>query len=661
MEMVPVSPFCKLLLPGDLFTEFWRCYWKKGALLRTVKKVPIEDYAPDLEDPAMHVEGDATDLEGVTTDVTGGTSEIERGVTDGEEGVAGVDERGTGSNVSNHAIALEHHPSFQAVFQYSHTLVRNEMMVASRALLDQFSDPPSAPATATSHKRKHSRSSWSTDDSTNDDEEDPLDDFPPAHPFVTEVDELISLFKAFIKTAFRRPDIWGAFIHTGEPGVGKSIWLTVMVLLARLHCQLPTVYYTGPNACYLFCEEGVFYIDEIAKQPPHMTIPLGNYLRSICAWLLLDVNENSPTLGCPEFFAKNIFVVQASSPREKHWDWAKKLGVMAKRHYMDVWSVAELLAGAAYQSPIRAWDRELIVTSCNEVGPSARAVYAIHSDKALDEKRLRIQDEIANLELPQLRKVIGLATDRAVSHSIIYIRPKKNRSEYQFAIPSRHIREQLSERCLNLFKMETDVEFQRFCSLPKTRPIGGAMLERYVQDAFDRAQMRMIQPLEQCSMKNRSMVGYRVSGKPRSSPNFLSIGLHGSKSAFRIVSTDEQPANVSVPRQIFNRRMSTMEAGMFYVPEADNQPTYDAVLTSMEETTGGEPIMHALLIQVTLAQTHDVKEEGIAWLQARGVSKFTYVVVTPHDTFTKISLSESVDKLIPDKYHLEIKTLHDRF
>jgi len=83
----------------------------------------------------------------------------------------------------------------------------------------------------------------------------------------------------------------GGFILIGHPGIGKTVWLIVMLIL-RLQAGLATIYQSKVDYIYVFNDEGVFKFYCGPKGDPdwyeierHTTLPS-------TMWALIDSNQN---------------------------------------------------------------------------------------------------------------------------------------------------------------------------------------------------------------------------------------------------------------------------------------------------------------------------------------------------------------------------------
>ncbi|KAK0216046.1 hypothetical protein IW262DRAFT_1464536 [Armillaria fumosa] len=107
-------------------------------------------------------------------------------------------------------------------------------------------------------------------------------------------------------------------IITGQPGIGKTIFL-YYVLLLRLQASQPTILVTHPER-----------VDAM-------------YIVPATAWCLVDTNESLETVPAPISNAP-FFILQAASPKAKHFQWANKtIGIL--QYVMKPFSLSELIIG----------------------------------------------------------------------------------------------------------------------------------------------------------------------------------------------------------------------------------------------------------------------------------------------------------------------------
>ncbi|CAA7264998.1 unnamed protein product [Cyclocybe aegerita] len=113
-----------------------------------------------------------------------------------------------------------------------------------------------------------------------------------------------------------------AFLVTGQPGIGKTLFL-LYVLARRLQEKEPVALQINSSEYALFCEQGVsIHSSESGR------VPTG-------AWALSDSSDGHRGL-CSAFQKPFAHVIHTSSPASSRWkDWVKRLGAI--KYIMDVW------------------------------------------------------------------------------------------------------------------------------------------------------------------------------------------------------------------------------------------------------------------------------------------------------------------------------------
>ncbi|KAJ3508499.1 hypothetical protein NLJ89_g5717 [Agrocybe chaxingu] len=125
---------------------------------------------------------------------------------------------------------------------------------------------------------------------------------------------------------------YSGFIVTGGPGIGKTLWL-MLVLILRLHAGLPTIFQSRPNDIYFFHADGVVCVESVTT--------LGKRANNV--WALVDSNAALQSVD-KAFFQKGAFVVQAASPKDERINWVKGMTFLPKKFILAPWSLSELIA-----------------------------------------------------------------------------------------------------------------------------------------------------------------------------------------------------------------------------------------------------------------------------------------------------------------------------
>ncbi|OBZ68810.1 hypothetical protein A0H81_10997 [Grifola frondosa] len=214
----------------------------------------------------------------------------------------------------------------------------------------------------------------------------------------------------------------GGMIITGQPGIGKSLFL-IYVLFKTLLAGEPVMFHQlyDHEQVFIFCEAGVFSC-------PAMTDP--TYLAEFAethgvsrAIALVDSNDkiNIPPICITG--PSPIFVVQTPSPAHEHRTWSKEKQLVATC-VMQPWSWSEILAGNTLQAQRIPEDRLLEVYT--KFGPSAQTCYSFTDESLVEEWEADIHTycRSANLETIQTAFYPCYHQTTEASHKVFLLRPR---------------------------------------------------------------------------------------------------------------------------------------------------------------------------------------------------------------------------------------------
>lgn len=128
--------------------------------------------------------------------------------------------------------------------------------------------------------------------------------------------------------------------HFSKIIAGKTLSLYYFLVM-RVALGLSTFFQTEQECVWLFHKGGVV---AIPPSQPWKDVKEVNY-EDGATWALVDSNQHLDYPG-PILWRLNapIFIVQASSPFERHWRWAKDHGLTAE-FYVKPFSLQEMLQG----------------------------------------------------------------------------------------------------------------------------------------------------------------------------------------------------------------------------------------------------------------------------------------------------------------------------
>ncbi|OBZ68928.1 hypothetical protein A0H81_11004 [Grifola frondosa] len=209
----------------------------------------------------------------------------------------------------------------------------------------------------------------------------------------------------------------GGMIITGQPGIGKSLFL-IYVLFKKLLAGEPVLFQQyEPEKIFIFCETGVFTYP--AREDPSDLAELAETHGFSRAIALVDSNDqiNKPP-SCIKL-PSPIFVVQTPSPAQEHRKWSKEKKHVTTR-VMRPWSWPEIL-GWAERIPE---DRLLEVYT--KFGPSARTCYSFTDESLVEEWEADIHAYClsANLETIQTAFYPRYYQTTEASYKVFLLRPR---------------------------------------------------------------------------------------------------------------------------------------------------------------------------------------------------------------------------------------------
>ncbi|KAF8069237.1 hypothetical protein FPV67DRAFT_1112863 [Lyophyllum atratum] len=440
------------------------------------------------------------------------------------------------------------------------------------------------------------------------------------------------------------------FILTGHPGIGKTAWLP-LVLILRLHAKLPTIYQVGPRSTLLFNGSGV----ERIMTDLNEDIIRG--FKKACEvdgpfpiWALIDSNLDLTRVN-PLYLTSEIFVVQTPSPRANRLEWKKKQNIKAPEFILQPFTLSELIAGRQLQPTI--CPVALLAEFFHQYGPCARPAYInSESRELLEEYGTRVRALVQDLNEDQLEHMLTKAKfmnyEHTTSHSILLIRPSDSRRLPVIYPASHHIMGLLVHAFDKTNEDARDRLYRRYSQHPQTKTLAGYLLDGGIHKVFIAGGVWVLKKMVESGQGKKNKI-WSAAKVENEEIRYLSISANG----FSI--TTNKPADASptaIDKHTFTTpRKETLTPGYYY-PFTRNQPTFDSFL--YEETDK----KHAVIMQATVALDHGVKYKGIKHLTDLGVEKITYIAVTPPDVSLKLPFPLAVDSLVGDRYQLELAHLH---
>jgi hypothetical protein len=132
-------------------------------------------------------------------------------------------------------------------------------------------------------------------------------------------------------SGMRQGKMWGGLVITGQPGIGKTLFLKY-ALLRALKDHIPVVYCNNTTRLFIFDGDGCH---PLSLQSETFPLPKG----ALC---LVDSHSDLIQPSCEFFHAANLsYVVQAVSPKPKCWrKWSKQQ--RAPKWVMGLWTRDEM-------------------------------------------------------------------------------------------------------------------------------------------------------------------------------------------------------------------------------------------------------------------------------------------------------------------------------
>lgn len=271
-----------------------------------------------------------------------------------------------------------------------------------------------------------------------------------------------------------------AAVVTGQPGIGKRVWL-YYVLLKCLAEKRPVIWHYLKTP-YIFVEEGVYCV---------CTNFLEVYFKST-VWTLVDSCQFGSSV--PEEYVDPLtpfFVIYTTYPAKERWSHLHKT-VFERVIVMNPWTRGEIHRAAQLcpDSP----NSETINNVYDELGPTPHLCL----DVASEPNKLKIyKDEIRTalkqLTLQGLQELIyplrhhGLDMDD-VSDKVCQIkRPDINNVDREFEISyiTGNIRSRLAS-CMRNYDAHQQVKFYREYAHKRTRALASPIFESFFQQHFQR-------------------------------------------------------------------------------------------------------------------------------------------------------------------------------
>ncbi|KZV99111.1 hypothetical protein EXIGLDRAFT_831680 [Exidia glandulosa HHB12029] len=391
----------------------------------------------------------------------------------------------------------------------------------------------------------------------------------------------------------------GPVIILGTPGIGKSVFLHYYAV-RLLRDSIPFILYT-------FEEDGPifrFFTPYSVWTAPRACLKAiveapGNPALNVPFLIDVDFAKHLPDgitrQGSPFFF------VQAASPNEGNFSWSKQI-LRTRRFAMNPHPQDEILQCLGSMFPQVPEDK--LVSAIEAVGPSLRTIsdYIIDPFMALD----AITGAVENLSPARIEYLIEALTVQE-THTL------------------------LKSFCQNLPRSSADVRWSGSDTLVHT--IANPIVMRIVVARwFRNEQAATLKLLRQFSAlpQTAATAGWLFESWCHTLLATAGIfKLHEMtqqpSGRYSLGTTSKELALPGLPTELFSNVQEATKTGVYYVPLATNNPTYDSFCRVGKATYA---------FQMTLAKTHSLKEAGLNLLKTamntprNQLKHFVFVVPT---------------------------------
>ncbi|KAL5480248.1 hypothetical protein ACEPAI_1518 [Sanghuangporus weigelae] len=466
----------------------------------------------------------------------------------------------------------------------------------------------------------------------------------------SEMDVDVNLRQSEIENPFRHQlpvfDMKGVSV-TGTPGIGKSMFL-IYVLVLRLLAGKPTVFRDKLSHGFLLDASGVIIVSSDALDT--VSQPEGT-------WFLVDSGQELGSVTQDIITAcriSNGFVIQSASPRTPRFAWFTKIGNRIPwKMYMAPWSLEELIAGRDLQLNIAHLSGQQIKDFTEKFGSSARYVYGGASSPSSHEEL--VKEKIGVLNFDVMKELINVPIrdvkfDEYFSYLYLFSTPHpKHRTQCITGIPTRYLTEQVHEHLRRVHRVATGDLYHYFVTNAFTRASAGYLLERLFLEQFPEGGEWPIKTMKRHSPSTKNVHWHYDEA---SIIQYLRLGSQGLLDIGDISISNVPSGSFQAVRRIsFAEGEQLALDHAFYIPLSKSQVSFDAFVFT--------PGSVATIFQVTVKKKHEIKVDGLLWLEKLGARYIDLVVVTcpikeALGGCDDIEVVKSHAHMLRSVYHLEV-------
>ncbi|RPA94839.1 hypothetical protein L873DRAFT_1746270 [Choiromyces venosus 120613-1] len=406
---------------------------------------------------------------------------------------------------------------------------------------------------------------------------------------------------------------------SGQPGTGKTCFLSYL-LVRRLHKCQPTVYRADDKSCFLFDE------DSAGNEISVKTLSCLSPAKKRKLWVLTD-----ETLQNPQWHRSTSgwFVVLAASPKKvkacRQWEKERNVAL----YFMSNWEWPEIFAAYCLEleePPTQDQINKLFTTfAC--LGPVAGTclkLIDVTSDELYNESLeiylSQVDREIEGFIAHGGRETIAHTVHQDSSHRMAIMHPTQTGLSYTARIITRWMAYRVYEKALERSQHDCFLLFKHLSRQPTLRSVAGCFFEGYVHDWF-----------LQGGTFNADEIPIIDSTVPQFEFN-TTKAESGTPNYFTT------PGNLADQvRAIGGRGINPAVVQRYFLPYSRNYPSVDGLLLSDVKTL--------LLLQITLAQRHEIKSPGVAELLKslpKTIKNVYFVFVVPEDRAEDYSRAQPV-------------------
>ncbi|KAF8627245.1 hypothetical protein AX15_004464 [Amanita polypyramis BW_CC] len=383
------------------------------------------------------------------------------------------------------------------------------------------------------------------------------------------------------------PYMASAVVITGQPGIGKSVWI-YYALRRRLAERKPVIWYYLKTR-YLFVEEGVY------------EVPDKFHDFEVFVWTLVDSDASDK-----DRVPKNLvmpgtrhFVIYCTSPNEDRWSRLHKT-VHDDIFIMNPWKSKEILRVTSTLPPGMILN-ESVNRVFNELGPTPRlCIDYLRSRGRIEKYRQDVQEAISNLTISELQRLLqdsrSLKMD-AVSHMICLISRKDREDVYSRAIVSpitSSIMSRLANRFRTLGRGEQIRLYKYLSKVPESRATAGIFFEAAAQGCFQDGITLELLPMVRLP-----------SSQPKNNPRWYSshVFLHNATLEAARQQALQERQSLNIPRDLpieeyTDDGLSSIMPDVIYVPELTNQVALDSFILTKD-------LLY--IFHFSIGKDHDIK------------------------------------------------------